>query len=87
MILIKKTGIKNEKSKIKPIFLKKYKQKNARPRASLKRETIEFSKPKEVSLRDLEEDIRETKALLYLILALTVSLFGLMLGIVIKIFF
>ena len=77
---------KENKEKIKKLFLRKYK-KELRPRASLKRVIIEPIKTKKVTLEDLEKDVREARTLLFLILALTISLFGLMLGIVIKIFF
>jgi len=38
-------------------------------------------------LKEIEKDLREARTLLFILLALTLSLFGLMLGIVIKIFF
>ena len=77
---------KKNNERIKRLLSKKYK-KELRPRASLKRTIIEPIKTKKITLEDLEKDIREARTLLFIILALTISLFGLMLGIVIKIFF
>ena len=58
------------------------------PRASiLGKKVIEPVNTRQVTLKEIEKDLREARTLLFILLALTVSLFGLMLGIVIKIFF
>ncbi len=86
---VKKTTSRSLKEfKKPPIFLKKSKEVKVRPRASIgKGVVIPSFERKKVTLEDLEKDVKEARTLLFLILALTVSLFGLMLGIVIKIFF
>lgn len=58
-----------------------------RPRASIRGIVVKAIKPEQVTLSDLEKDLKETRILLFVLLSLVVSLFGLMLGIVIKFFF
>ncbi len=58
-----------------------------RPRASIRGVVVKAIKPEQVTLTDLEKDLRETRMLLFILLSLIVSLFGLMLGIMLKFFF
>ena len=57
-----------------------------RYRATARGKPVIRAKSDKVTLIELEKDVREARILLYFILAFTLGLFGLMLGITLKIF-
>ena len=57
-----------------------------RYRATARGRPVIKVKSDKVTLLELEKDIREARTLLYFILAISLGLFGLMLGITLKIF-
>ena len=71
-------------SKRKPVIANRFVKK--RYRATARGIPVIPIKSDKVTLLELEKDVREARTLLYFILAISLGLFGLMLGITIKLF-
>ena len=80
MVIKKKKRIPPRAKPVSGRYIKK------RYRATARGKPVMQVKSDEVTLIEIEKDLLEARTLLYLILAVTLGLFGLMLGITVKLF-